>query len=463
LIISALPGFSQTQDYFKFSTNKEAKQKLTDAIKIRYEKDIAALQGPNKKHLAEVYKERHDYIKKQLDGIITDAVAEIYLNKLADEIFKANQLLKPSEFRILFLRTASSNAASMGEGTIFFNTGLFYRLENESQAAFILCHEMAHYYLNHSNNNIAQTVNTLHSEELEKELKKINKQQYGRNTEVEKLLKNLMFKSRHHSREFEDSADSLAIEFMKNTEFDIRETLTCLSLLDVADKTKYNDGFDLQKTFSFQNYSFKKSWLEQDEIRFASTQEEIKEAELLKTHPDCPARIERLKERINKYYKSNSKKFAVNEQEFKRLQNAFDYDVIDYYMEVQNISMTLFHSLQTLKLYPDDVYLQTITGKCLNEIYTRQKNHTLGKAIDLPDPELNKSYNDFLHFLQNLRLTEVAALSYYFLGRYQARSTNNAEFTKELIVSKANFDQQEEKQQWIDFYKKNFPNGNHQF
>src|SRR5687767_10518231 len=109
LIISALPGFSQTQGYFKFSTNKEVKQKLTDAIKIRYEKDIVTLQGPNKKHLAEVYKERHDYIKKQLDGIITDAAAEVYLNKLADEIFKANQLLKPSEFRILFLRTASSN------------------------------------------------------------------------------------------------------------------------------------------------------------------------------------------------------------------------------------------------------------------------------------------------------------------------------------------------------------------
>ena len=125
--------------------------------------------------------------------------------------------------------------------------------------------------------------------------------------------------------------------------------------------------------------------------------------------------------------------------------------------------MALFHSLQTLKVRSDDVHLQTIVGKCLNEIYTRQKNHTLGKAIDLPDPDLDNSYNTFLHFLQNLRLTEVAALSYYFLAQYQSSSSTNAEFTKELIVSKANFDKQEEKQKWIEFYKKNFPTTNYNF
>lgn len=456
-------AMGQSAGHPEFKIDNVRKQKLANEVKIRYEKDLLSLQGANKKYLADVYKERYEYINKQLDGIITDAAAESYLNNLAGEIFKTNQLLKSGEFRIVFLRTASPNASSMGEGTIFLNAGLFYRLENESQAAFILCHEIAHYYLNHSNNNIAQTVNTLHSSEFEKELKKINKQQYGRNAEVEKLLKNLMFKNRHHSREFEESADSLAIELLKNTNFDIRESLTCLTLLDSVDKTKYNDGFDLQKVFSFQNYPFKKSWLEEDGFRFASTEEELKEAELLKTHPDCPVRIERLRERVNKYYRNTTKKFAVNEQEFKKLQLAFDYDIIEHYMQVQNISMALFLTLQTLQVYPEDVNIQTIAGKCLNEIYARQKNHTLGKVIDLPDPELNKSYNSFLHFLQNLRLIEVAALSYHFLSRYQATSTTSEGFTKELIISKANFDRQEEKQQWIQFYKKNFPNSNQNF
>jgi hypothetical protein len=120
--------------------------------------------------------------------------------------------------------------------------------------------------------------------------------------------------------------------------------------------------------------------------------------------------------------------------------------------------------LQSLQVYPDNVYLQTIAGKCLNEIYKRQKNHTLGLAIDLPDPEFNKSYNSFLHFLQNRRLTEVAALSYYFLLQYQTpSSTANEEFTRELILSKINFDKADERQQWMDFYKKNFPNSKYNF
>jgi len=462
--ISAFNGFSQPASIYKFSTDDALKEKISQDITIRSQKIITTLQGPNKKYLAEVYKEREEYVKKELNSIITDKTTQDYLYKLAQEILKNNSFLKAEEFRILFSRTLSPNAFSVGVGAIFFHAGLFYRMQNESQAAFVLCHEMAHDYLHHSNQNIEQTVNTLYSEQFQKELKKLSKQQYGRNAEAEKLLKNLTFKNQRYSREFEESADSMAIELMKNTEFDIHEALSCLALLDSVDHTKYDSRFALEKVFSFQNYPFKKSWLEEDAFRFASTEEEQKEAELLKTHPDCAVRIDRIKEKVNRYYKNNSKRFVVDERMFNELKSAFDYDIIKYYHQHKNISVALFLSLQTLQVYPDDLYLQTMAGKCLNEIYDRQKNHTLGTVIDLPNPEFNKSYNSFLHFLQNLRLPEVAALSYYFLLQYQTPSnTSNEEFTRELILSKVNFDKTDEKQQWMDFYRKNFPTSKYNF
>jgi predicted SprT family Zn-dependent metalloprotease len=89
----------------------------------------------------------------------------------------------------------------MGEGTIFFNIGLFHRLQNESQAAFILCHELAHYYLNHSNDNIHQYVNTIYSDDFQQKLKSIQKLSYEKNKQLDALAKNLLFRNRRHGRD----------------------------------------------------------------------------------------------------------------------------------------------------------------------------------------------------------------------------------------------------------------------
>ena len=450
-----------------FSNNPGFEQKTIEAITSRYQKDIQNIQGPNKKYLADIYKERFNYIKEKFTNkeVLTDEKAQVYLDKLAAEILRTNTLLKKEDVRLLFSRSYVLNAGSMGEGTIFFHIGLFHRLQNESQAAFVICHELAHYYLNHTNNGIYKYVNTVYSDDFQYELKKIQKTAYGRNSQLEKLAKNLMFKNRKHTREFEQSADSMAVELLKNTNYDIREALSCLNLLDSADHDKYHSGLQLEKQFNFSSYPFKKSWLNDDDLKFAvNKDDEIKkEEDSLKTHPDCSARIERLKEKVNNYYKAGSKQFVVDEKEFNQLRSAFDYEMIQYAFESKNLSKAVFLALEMHGLYPDDIFVQAAIGKGLNEIYTRQKEHTLGKVIDLPSTEYEPSYNNFLHLLQNIRLSEVAALSYYFLTQYQAKSTLTEEYVKALIESTDHFEKFGEKQEWIDYYRKNFPQGKHQF
>lgn len=437
-------GFSQNSVAFTpFVANTGLEQSLLDGVTKRYQQDLAGLNGPNKKYLADIYKERYELIRDRFTEkeVLSDREAQDYLMALAREIFRANPSLDTTGLRILFSRSFYANASSMGEGTILFNIGLFHRLENESQAAFVLCHELAHYRLNHSNSNIHQYVNTVYSEDFQRKLKEIQRSGYGQNSQLEALGKNLLFKNRRHGRAFEHAADSMAVELLKNTRFDLHESLNALGLLDSADKDKYTGKLALEKQLQLPSFAFQKSWLESDDLHFGASkgEEQKQEADSLKTHPDCSKRIEALKPQVARYAQPGARKFVVNEAQFQRLKTQFDYEIVAYCFQNKQVSKSLYYALQGLQVYPNDVYLTTMVGKSLNEIYTHQKSHELGKIVDRPAPHYNEEYNAVLRMIQNMRLQEIAAFSYYFLHHKEALFRTNEEFNKTFSISKEHF------------------------
>lgn len=461
----------QNLTYYRSPEDDAGKYKeWADATEKRYKTDLSTLAGKNKKYLEPIFKDRYERIKKMYDQkeIVTESVANGYLQSLLHEIAKSNQTIKSLEARVAFSRTWWPNASSMGEGTIIFNIGLFYKLHNESQAAFVLCHELAHLYLNHSNNAINNYVNTVYSDEFQNELKKINKTQYQKNQQLETLVKSIAFGNRRHSREHESEADSLAVEWLKNTSFDVRETLSCLHLLDSIDGDKYDIAPPLNRVFNFQQYPFQASWTKEEKSLFnsmaaVSETESKKERDSLKTHPDCSTRIVKLKDRVQQYYNAASRVFAINEKQFRQLQLDFDYEIIDFCYRSNNIARSLYYTLQMLEAQPANAYLITNTGRCINKLYTAQKNHVLSQVTDMPSPYNDKNYNALLEFIQRVRLGDLGAFSYYFLQQHQNNLLTNEEFLATLIESKTNFNKPEEKQLLIETYKKQFPNGNYHF
>lgn len=463
--------FCQNLTYYKSPEDDAAKYKeWMAATEKRYNADVSGLSGKNKKYLEQLFKDRYENIKKMYDRkeIVTEATANGYLQLLITEIKRSNQSLAALDTRVAFSRTWWPNASSMGEGTILFNIGLFYKLQNESQVAFVLCHELAHLFLNHSNNNINRYVNTVYSDEFQAELKKINKSQYQKNQQLDALTKSITFGSRRHSREHESEADSLALEWLKNTSFDVRESLTCLAQLDSIDDDKYNVTLPLKRMFNFQEYPFQERWTKEEKSLFgslaaSSEAESQKERDSLKTHPECSLRVAKLKDRVQQYYKAGSRTFVVNEKQFKQLQNDFDYEVIDFCYRSDNVSRSLYYSIQMLETQPTNAYLITNIGRCINKLFTAQKDHTLGKVVDLPSPYNDKNYNNLLEFIQRVRLTDIGAFSYYYLLHNQNTLMTNEDFLAALIDSKANFDKPDEKQALIDMYKKQFPSGKYHF
>ncbi len=198
----------------------------------------------------------------------------------------------------------------MGEGTIVFNIGLFTKLQNESQVAFVLCHEIAHYHLRHSQNSIERYVNTINSKEYQEELRRIVKSQYQKGKQLETLARSVTFNNRRHTREHESSADSMALELFRNTPFKTEEALNCLTLLDSIDRDKYNVAPALDSTSTSRNILFRKNGYRKNNrcsVQWPHHQKKkrVKTETRSKTHPDCAVRVNQLFRKSKKYSTGN--------------------------------------------------------------------------------------------------------------------------------------------------------------
>ena len=414
---------------------------LTVKYEGQYKADLSSLPKENRKDFEEVYRQRWDNIKSVLDKkeIYTSASAQQYLDALVAEIVKANPLLQKQNFTCYFSRSGIPNAAYIGEGIILFNMGLFKRLDNESQAAFILCHEIAHFYLQHSENSIRRYVTTLNSQEVQNGLRKIKNTEYGKRQQVDDLMKGLTFNMRRHGRDHESEADSMAIEFMRHSRYDISEALTTLALLDSIDTDSLNMSACLQKMFNAKEYPFQKKWIAKEEGLLGGHAQLKKEEPLsdsLKTHPDCKLRIQFLTPMINRYQAKNGLKNIVDKANLNELRNTFSYEIIEYAYTSENYTRSLYYTIELWQNKSSDPYLVTQVGKIFNGFYAAQKTHKLGKLIDLPSPFYPADYNLLLQFIQNLYLENFSSISYYFLKQYNSQLGNYSPFTNAYNTSK---------------------------
>ncbi|KAI9433629.1 hypothetical protein F5148DRAFT_1295415 [Russula earlei] len=437
--------FVRAQNAFVFTPLKDdtiALAKTFAKVTEYYTGETKVLQGENKKYIADIYKERFDNVKEMFDKreLLTSSPEAIaYLNALTAEIIKANPVLQPLPIHFYFAKTADPNAASVGEGVIIFNIGLFTKLDNESQVVFILCHELAHLYLKHSDNSINKYVNTLYSKETQEKLSKIKNTEFQKREQLEKLLKGMTFTSKRHSRDHESEADSMGLVFMKNTNFDVHEALTCLVLLDSVDVDTFHTAGFLQQQFNSKEYPFKQRWTRKEEGLlggYANLETDKELEDSLKTHPDCKIRIIALQAAVNQYRDVTRKKDMVDKAAFYHLQQVLPYETVWYYYTSSQYSLCLFNALEILNNKPGDPFLIAIIGKAFNGIAAAQKNHTFSKVADMPAPYRKENYNTLLQFIQNMYIEEVATVNYYYLKQYETQLSSYNEYISAFETSK---------------------------
>jgi hypothetical protein len=396
------------------------------AITSLKDREMAKIDPKKQKLLHDAMTERYGSLQTKLEQghILYDSTAYAYLDAILKEIHTANPDLPKSSIRLLLARYPWPNATSHGEGTILLNIGLVPHLENESQLAFVLCHEIAHYVLDHVDNAIRQRIATLESEEMQKQLKEIARTEYGARAKAMELLKDVSYDAHRHSRLHEGQADSLALVLLLRTRYDATEALKCLGILDQIDTDDTTD-IHLRTWFHSQQLPFNPAWLKSTESGFGHTEAESElDEDSLKTHPDCAKRIAALAPRLEDYQSRGKSVNPQGEAAFHRLAMTCTFERVPAHFFLDNVGKCLYQTLLLLRRYPRNTYLLGQVGMCLNLLYNAQKNHELGKYAAFPDQEFNPQYNQVLTLLQNIRLSDLGKLSYHFLQGHQGGVTD---------------------------------------
>ena len=166
---------AQTQAFSPAPEDQALLTGLSAKYKKNYQEELDKLPAKYRKDFLDVYAESAGKTYKRnsyKEEIYTSPSAQQYLDALVAEIRKSNPQLQNHPFTCYFSRSWVPNASYIGEGIILFNMGLFQRLNNESEVAFVLCHEIAHFLLQHPEKAIAKYVDAINSQEVQAELRK---------------------------------------------------------------------------------------------------------------------------------------------------------------------------------------------------------------------------------------------------------------------------------------------------
>ncbi len=411
---------SSLEPYHSPTTLPRVAPKIIAKINARLERDLVGLPKNNREFLAKEYKERADSLKSELaqGNFLMDTLWNAWFQGILDEIERSNPSIPKADITLLLSRYESANARSVGEGTLVFNVAMLPFLKNESQVAFILCHELAHYVNNHGNNALHQYINTLYSEETQKQLKNISKGKYNKTERALELMKSMAYKGRKHGRYKESEADSLGFVFLSRTHYRIEDAVTALQVLDSLDQSNWPD-IPYSTLFNAAGFPFQKSWLEQPSLGGFSSQKPKESEEFnedsLKTHPDCPKRIALTQQQLEHLGEhAEGQGFLQPENVFLKLQDWSQYVVLEGLYDRGEYGRALFRSLVLLTEYPDDPLLNALTIKSLYEICQYQRSHELRLVLDLPNPDYSKAYNQYLKFINQFRVSDLVRMTYHF-------------------------------------------------
>lgn len=396
---------------------KEKLEKENESIqadKAKVKSFIKTLQTKRFEHVVKLFND---------DRIIVSSPLNTYLNEIVANITKENPEI-PRDISVYIERNTVANATSYGEGTIIVSLAILSRLENEQQVAFVMCHELAHYYLKHTKEAIYRFAELNFDKELNRQARDIRNDQYGSYTRMREFMKGIELTENRHSRTKEFEADEMGLKFLLNSKYaDAAAPVRTMQILDSVDHEGFRENLDFKKYFDFKNFPFKASWANYNrEDVWQLTKDE---SDTARTHPSCMRRAAALSRQLA-HLKLEETYVPVIPFGTVRKQAAIDLIESSYHFK--KYGRALFDALVLSEQYPNDVWLHAMIGRCLYQLYVAQGAHVLSKSLDQPGQQNDENYDRFLKFVHQLRLSELENLTYNYIINQQEDYFNNEDF-----------------------------------
>ncbi|MEO1051943.1 MAG: M48 family metalloprotease [Bacteroidota bacterium] len=361
--------------------------------------------------------------EKRTNAIIDQIKAKAFINDDSLNIFIENILIRLNAGKqiehgiktVLISRNPEVNAYCVGEGTIILNVGLLARIRNESELAYVMAHEIAHYHLDHVKD---RTVNSIESGQ-KKEIKKQLTEFFTGEIELDQVdqLRNLVYGLGNHSRKAEMDADSMGYVLFKQTAYDHEQMFNMLSILDSAQHPRLSLGDDVFKDLDFSKYPFQDHWRRK---RLSIYEKQgtgfIFNSDSLKTHPGIQSRKDKLTAYFSRHDTRNPNiqaedyvDWVVRVARFESAEGAFFAGRYD---------QCLHEALQLKAEFPQNAYVTSLISRVLIKIYQVKDNAPQFFNYFVPDYTIHysnelRSVNNFLHHLDKVEVGEIA---YHFLN-----------------------------------------------
>ena len=344
---------------------------------------------------------------------LLDPEVEPYVQQVFARILAANPQLPPAA-RLVLTRNPEPNAHAVGNGTVMLNIGLLPRLENESQLAFILCHELAHVAGRHSETSIQSRLTALHSKELKREVRRIINSEYNIGSQIKALALGFSLSATYHSRRHEKQADSLGYVLLARTRYAAPQAYRALQLLDKIDEPETVEAASLPALFTCPSFPkpFGVAPVKARSIFTVQAAETpLETTDTLKSHPDCAKRMRFLHALARGQVAEGPQ---AETPEFARIRAISQLEVIQSWFDYDCYDRALFGALQLLPRQPHSSYLRSVVVLSLYELRQHLREHTYSEVVSNLSPRNPPAFNALLAALNALHYEDFAGLSACF-------------------------------------------------
>ncbi|MGB3851113.1 MAG: M48 family metallopeptidase [Tunicatimonas sp.] len=339
-----------------------------------------------------------------------DTLIEPYLQSVFSKLLMANPHLPP--VRLVVARSPVANAYAAGGGTIVCNVGLLAKLENESQLAFVLSHELAHAYFDHVRRGLTEHFDTFYSAAFQKEIRKISREEYNTRSKVRSLIQESSLEGLYHNRLYEQQADSMGYQLMTTAGFLGSQAYTTLRLLDQID-VPTSDAAAVPPWFACSDTH--PLWIGDAAPASSSifmVQREkptaFERSDTLKSHLNCLARATFIQTILEHPYDTMR---VEGSPTFNQIRSASQLETIHCWFNHQRYDLALFKSWQQANTPFSSSYLQAVTLLSLYKLKLHLQNHTYADVVAGPADHHPEGMNQLLRALQALNVSDFAQLA----------------------------------------------------
>jgi hypothetical protein len=411
-LIGSNLGYSQIASAY-FVHKKINLDSITNLYKVKKQDVIKNIPKQHAKYVNPITKEYDQKINNlknliNAESLFINDSLNFTINQIINRV-KANSNFITNDFTVFINGTPNPNAASWGHSILVFNAGLITKYKNIEELAFVVCHEMAHDYLNHNVKHIIMYEQVIKKGDFKSKYRAAKRKRYGKALAIKNVNEDFLLETTSFSRQDELQADSLGFVLFKNAGYQDFNAVNSLQTLKQVDDCFFNEPLDIKKEFSFSSYPFNNDWLNMTDVNSVYSKTIIEENDSLKTHPDCDIRIKQIIDQFKVDTLNTKNNFTTD----KLIKNAF-YENLNFCYRNENYLYTLYYALHLKQKYASNDYLKMLICHSLLEIGNSLKRHEFSYYVPLPNVDFDKDLNNLIGFLNNLSFTDYKELCQQF-------------------------------------------------